>query len=515
MQDYWLARVRQHATSRRAVLLGAAGTGVGLALSGTSAASAATPTTTTAAEPPFDFDRGNAAESVLGPYAGPAILATIAPSDATLIIRFANLLEISWFDAIAPYHPTAVGVYSQLPRRPRAEAATNRNKNIAILYASFRVFNSLMPQFAQTWREMLQSVGLDPADNSTDPSTPVGIGNLAGRGVVTARERDGMNQLGDHGGRVYHRQPYSDYTGYRPRNTAYELVDASHWQPNIVTKGNGVFQVQQFVTPQLQYVDAYSYADVKEFRLPAPTASNHRNKAAYKAQVDGILATSAGLTDEQKMKCEFFDDKFASLGLAVGAAIQNAGLGLDAWVHLHAAVETATFDAAIAAWYNKNIYDSVRPFTAIRHVYQGQKVTAWGGPGKGTVSNLPAEQWRGYLPVVDHPEYPSGSTALCAAEVQAARRFLGTDQVHFRFERAAGSSVIEPGVTPRQDLVLSWDTWTDWMHDCGMSRYWGGVHFLPAIQGSWDIGRRIGDRAFEFVQRQINGEVVRRAPGRP
>lgn len=513
MQDYWLARVRQHATSRRALLLGAAGTGAGLALGGATTASAAPPAATATDVAAFNFDTGNAAEEVLGPFAGPAVYATVAPSDATLIIRWANMLELCWFDAIAPYHPTAVGIHTQLPRRPRAEAETNRNKNIAILYASFRVFNSIFPSYAQTWREMLQSVGLDPADDSADPSTPVGIGNLAGKGIVAARERDGMNQLGDHGGQVYNRQPYSDYTGYRPRNTAYELVDASHWQPNIITKGNGIFQVQQFVTPQLQNVKPYSFTDFEEFRAPVPTASNHRNKAAYKKQVDDMLATSAGLTDEQKMKAEFFDDKFASLGLAVGAAAQNSGLSLDGWVHLHAAAETATFDAAIAIWWNKNIYDSVRPFTAIRHVYQGRTVTAWGGPGKGTVHDLPAEQWRGYLPVADHPEYPSGSTSLCAAETQAVRRFLGTDQVHFRFERKAGSSVIEPGVTPRQDMVLSWDTWTDWMHDCGMSRYWGGVHFQPAIRASWEIGQKVGDRAYQFVQRQINGEAVLRARG--
>ncbi|MFG2052952.1 DUF6851 domain-containing protein [Micromonospora sp. NPDC048930] len=514
MQDYWLARVRQHATSRRAVLLGAAGAGVGLALSGTSAASAATPTTIAAEElPPFDFDTGNAAESVLGPFAGPVVVTAVGQGDATLIIRWAHMLELSWFDAIAPYHPTAVGIYTQLPRRPRAEAQTNRNKNIAILHASYHAFNSILPQHNQTWRAMLQSVGLDPSDESTDPSTPVGIGNLAGKGVAAYREHDGMNQLGDYGGQVYNRRPYSDYTGYRPKNTAYELIDASRWQPAVVTKGNGIFQVQQFVTPQLKNVAPLSFTDLEEVRAPVPTASNHRNKAEYKAQVDAILATSAGLTDKQKMIAEFFDNKFESLGIAVGQAIQNAGLGLDAWVHLHAVVETATWDAATAIWWNKNIYDAVRPFSAIRHVYQGQTVTAWGGPGKGTVRDLPAEQWRGYLQVPDHPEYPSGSTSLCTAQAQAARRFLGTDQVQFRYERKAGSSVIEPGITPRQDLVLSYDTWTDWLHDCGMSRYYGGVHFMPAIRASWEIGQKIGDHAYEFVQRHINGEAVLRTRG--
>jgi hypothetical protein len=44
-------------------------------------------------------------------------------------------------------------------------------------------------------------------------------------------------------------------------------------------------------------------------------------------------------------------------------------------------------------------------------------------------------------------------------------------------DRAAGSSRIEPGITPAEDLTLHWDTWTDVERECGSSRLWGGVHF--------------------------------------
>lgn len=54
---------------------------------------------------------------------------------------------------------------------------------------------------------MLESVGLDPSDNSEDPNTLIGIGNIAGNSVVVNREHDGMNQLGDEGGRTYNREP--------------------------------------------------------------------------------------------------------------------------------------------------------------------------------------------------------------------------------------------------------------------------------------------------------------------
>jgi hypothetical protein len=150
--------------------------------------------------PAFDFDNGNAPIEVVIPAAIPAIFQMSPPgSDASLVLRVTTLITNGWFDAIAPYHPTAVGVYSRLGRRPASEASTNKNKNTAILYASRHVLNSLFPERAAEWAAMLSSVGLNPADGSLDTSTAVGIGNAAGRAVVAARERDGMNQLGDEG----------------------------------------------------------------------------------------------------------------------------------------------------------------------------------------------------------------------------------------------------------------------------------------------------------------------------
>ncbi|HET6214168.1 MAG TPA: hypothetical protein VFE14_14990 [Micromonosporaceae bacterium] len=133
-------------------------------------------------------------------------------------------------------------------------------------------------------------------------------------------------------------------------------------------------------------------------------------------------------------------------------------------------------------------------------------MTAWGGPGQGTVNDLPGNQWRSYLNTADHPEYPSGSATFCAAHAQAARRFLGTDNVQLFFPVAAGSSRIEPGITPATNLLLSWTTWTDFARDCGMSRLWGGVHFKASITNGAAFGGQFGDMAYEFVQRHINGQ---------
>jgi len=69
----------------------------------------------------FDLDTGNAPIEVVIPTLIPAIFASVTPSDASLVLRYTTMVTNGWFDAIAPYHPTAVGVYSRLGRRPPPE----------------------------------------------------------------------------------------------------------------------------------------------------------------------------------------------------------------------------------------------------------------------------------------------------------------------------------------------------------------------------------------------------------
>ncbi|MHA4819834.1 phosphatase PAP2 family protein, partial [Streptomyces aculeolatus] len=152
-------------------------------------------------------------------------------------------------------------------------------------------------------------------------------------------------------------------------------------------------------------------------------------------------------------------------------------------------------------------YDAVRPVTAVRHVYGNRKIRAWGGVGKGTVDDIRASEWSSYLPVGDHPEYPSGSTSLCSATSQAARRFFESDELDWTINYAAGSTVVEPGITPGKDLSIHIPTWTDFTRTCGNSRVWGGVHFQTTVDRTIVFGEQFGDLAHEFVQRHVKGDV--------
>ncbi|MHA4819486.1 vanadium-dependent haloperoxidase [Streptomyces aculeolatus] len=508
-------------TRRRSFLLGGVGGAATAALgalghSGTAAGQSSGSAAESVAD--FDMDTGNFIREVISRFqtSHPLYEDIVGPMDVTISQRYIHLSMISWFDAVAPYHPTAVGVYSRLGRRPSGESATNRNKNIAALHANYHVTKGVEPAWEPLFRELMTAVGLDPDDESEDRTSPVGIGNLAGKAVIAATERDGMNQLGDEG-RKYHPQPYADYTGYRPVNTAYDLTDPSRWQPRLGThqrrlaspgRGDkGIFTVQQFVTPQMRLTRAHTFDDPGRFRLPPPTHIDHTRPGAYRRSVDEILEASATLTDERKVTAEFFDNKLLGVGLAGQVAAETRDLDLDGWIHLLAAISVAIYDALIAAWHYKAKYDAPRPFSAVPYVYGDGRVSAWGGPGMGTVDDMPANEWAAYLSVGDHPEYPSGSTTICAAQAQAARRYFDDDTLDWRQPIPAGSSVVEPGITPAEDVEFHWPTWTDYNRDCGISRLWGGVHFRKTTERSIVFGEQFGDLAHAYVQRHINGDV--------
>ncbi|GAA4733307.1 vanadium-dependent haloperoxidase [Phytohabitans rumicis] len=499
---------------RRSLLLGGVGGAAALAMLADGAKAAAQ-----APEIDFDLDTDNAID-LLQP-ANDAAVATpsadvLGPMDVTMFLWVNHVTVLAWFDAVAPYHSTAVGVYTRIGRRPDSESATNRNLNIAIFHASLQVVKVVVPEQVPVIRQLMTVLGLNPADESVDPTSPVGIGNLAGKGVIAARARDGMNLLGDVG-RRYNPRPFADYTGYQPVNTAYELTNPSRWQPQLTphrrrlgagVADKGVFTVQHFVTPQLRLVKPYTYEDPGQFQLAPPDHTDHHRRGEYKRSVDEVLAASAALTDAQKVMAEFFDNKLLGIGQPRAVvARRHQELGVQGWVQLFLAHSTAVFDALVAVWHQKTTYDAVRPFSAIRHVYGHRPVRAWGGIGKGTVNDIPADEWTSYLNVADHPEYPSGSTTLCSAEAQAVRRFVGDDVLDWRLPIPAGSALVEAGITPTNAIELHWPTWTEFVRDCAFSRVWGGVHFRKTVERSIEFGAQFGDRGYEFAQRYINGDV--------
>jgi hypothetical protein len=359
---------------------------------------------------------------------------------------------------------------------------------------------------------MMQTAGLDPNNTAEDPTTPSGIGILAARNALAYLRDDGANRYGDIGGNKYNVQPYADYTGYEPVNTAYDLRDPSRWQPNVIWKDTStqqaVFTVQQFALPQYAFVRPFAYTSPAQFHVSPPTDLDYHHRAAYRQQADQVIRASANLTDQRKMTAEFFNDKVATFG-AVARAVNFGGHYDTVQTVEYVARSIMTLhDSTIATWYFMRKFDSVRPFSAIRYLYGDKKITAWGGPGTGTVSDITGDEWQAYLyrdADADYPSYPSVTAAACLAFAQLARDALGTDNVDISVPTPKGSSVVEPGITPATDLTLHWSTLSDFATDCGQSGIWGGEDFPAAVTAAGQYAPRIGDLVYQFVQRHLNG----------
>ena len=468
----------------------------------------------------FDLVNGNAMHGIVIPRLGPWASTEVSPAlnDASVVFRYTVQMYSAAFDAVAPYDETAVGIYSRIAPRPASESDDNLLPNTAVMHAIYRLMLDFAPHRTDEWRTMLTDHGLDPDDDSgldwdcdsrdRADATAASIGNLAARCTLEARRHDGFNQFGDVNG-----VDWLDTTGYVPVNPPHELRDPSRWQPLVVPLTDGVFRAQQFVTPQWANVEPFSGFDPRDFRVEPPAGSDHTHADAYRAQALEVLEESANLDDFKKTIVMFFDNKLR--GSQILPDIKHIIDAVD-FIQVSFLVEMASHDVGVVVWQEKQRLDAVRPVTAIRHLFGDEAVSAWGGPGQGTV-DMPASAWRSFANTADHPEYPSATTAFCGAYAQSLRRYADVADATGGYAgvRPAGSNPIEPGITPAEEIALSFETWSEYEEMCAASRVWGGVHFWPAVEVSVPLGNEIGDLAYDYWATLMNGTAPMRGPARP
>jgi hypothetical protein len=208
--------------------------------------------------------------------------------------------------------------------------------------------------------------------------------------------------------------------------------------------------------------------------------------AGYTEQAEELIDLSANLTDEQKTITEFWADGPGTAlppghwaEFAQWIARRDAHT-IDQDAQLFFVLANALFDASIAVWDCKRVFDSVRPITAIRFLKAGQQIRAWAGPFRGT-QTIPGEQWQAYQigaqPTPAFPEFTSGHSAFSAAAAEVLRSFTGSDHFGYTVTVKAGTSPVEVGTVPATDVTLMFATFSDAADQAGMSRRYGGIHF--------------------------------------
>jgi len=439
-----------------------------------------------------------------------------------MVARALFIVHNCIYDAWAAYDDQAVGtVFGGSLRRPHAER-TLANKNKAISFAAYRAGIDLFPGDKITvFDPLMSSLGYDINDDSTDITTPMGIGNVTCRAILSARHNDGSNQLGT---LTASGVPYEDYTGFVPVNPATTVplgtvVDYSSLQPNFwqpLMYFNGTTTVTQVcVGAQWGEVKPFALASSSQFRkFIAMFGPALAGSAAYRKQARELIRISAELNDAQKMIAEYWANgphtelppgHWDLFGEFVSARDQHS---LDDDAKMFFALTAAIHDAGIVAWEAKMVWDSVRPVTAIPFLFHGRTIRSWGGPFMGTVM-MDGANWIPYqpstFPTPAFPEYISGHSTFSAAGAEILKKWTGSDVFGNSVTFLPGTSAVEPGVTPKSTVTLTWNTFTDAANQAGLSRRYGGIHFKTGDLVGRAVGRKVADQAWTKAQSYFSG----------
>lgn len=442
---------------------------------------------------------------------------------APVVSRALGIVNTCMYDAWAAYDERAVGTQLAGALRRPAQEQTESNKEEAISYAAYRAVSDLLPgDIESVYKPLMKQLGYDPNNTSTDIETPTGIGNVACAAVLEYRHHDKANQLGD-----LAPGSYSDWTHFRMVNMPSAVpislpsihpIDFNHWQPLIYISDTGEFVSQMFQAAQWCYVTPFALAKGDELRASEQFAGPAKyGSKEYQEQAEELVAISAGLADREKAIAEYWSDgprteqppgHWIRLAEFVSARDHHT---LDDDVKMFFALSNAMFDSGIAAWDMKRTYDSIRPITLIPLLFHGKKIRAWGGPGKGAVE-IDGGQWMPYqratAPTPPFPDYVSGHSTYSAAAAFILAKWTGSDSFGYSVTIPAGSSKIEPGITPAHPLTLTWVTFSDAANEAGMSRRYGGIHFRRADLDGRLLGRLVAEKAWTKAQSYFDGTAV-------
>jgi PAP2 superfamily len=250
---------------------------------------------------------------------------------------------------------------------------------------------------------------------------------------------------------------------FNPGNAGYvPPVFFGAWVPTPPAFANGI-------NPYLSTARYFlaSNASIAVPRAPFPY-SEDANSDFYN-MVKKVYDISKVRTTDQTNLALFFNDQGNGVGFTPGGhhfttiiqilETKKVGLGVAAEVFAKAGI--AERDGTIKVFTEKYVNNQMRPVTYIRHLID----TGW----------LPL------LITPPHPEYPAAHATITGCVMQAVAGVLGN---RLSFE--------DHSYDFRGYPSQSFTTIFGVAEASGMSRFYGGIHYLPSIKAGWDIAKQLG-----------------------
>jgi hypothetical protein len=234
------------------------------------------------------------------------------------------------------------------------------------------------------------------------------------------------------------------------------------------------------VEPYFNKVRPFVLTSSNQFKPQVPTPFQTEKGSNFYQLMQAVYQQSKTLTAEQRTIAAFWDcNPFALqeeghlqigikkispgghwMGIA-GIACKAQNIPFNKAVQIHAMLAVTLMDAFIGCWDEKYRSNRIRPETAIRRYLD---------PG-----------WTPLLQTPPFPEYLSGHSVVSAAAAEVLTHYFGA---HFAY---TDSVEVPYGLPPRK-----FNSFRGAAAEAGLSRFYGGIHFMDAIGQGQRMGQQIG-----------------------
>lgn len=383
-------------------------------------------------------------------------------SNPPLASRFFSYACLAGYEVMAQNNDSIPSMKDKLNNYPditKPKVDGTFSPNVAAILAMMEVSakmqpsGKLMADYKQKWIDSCRTLGFssEVLENSLAYAQDVT------KQILAYAKADGYNKI-------------SNYQRYTPgsKDSSWIPTPPAYFPP---------------VEPYFHTVRSFTLDSANQFNPAAPVAFSTDKKSEFFKLMRNLYDEK--LTQNQREIAAFWDcNPFALqdnghlmvgmkkispgahwMGIA-GIACQQKKLSLAKTIQVHTAVAIGLMDGFIGCWGEKYRSNRVRPETAIRRHID--------------------PNWRPMLQTPPFPEYLSGHSTVSSASAVILTSFFGdnfsyTDTVEVRF-----------GLQPRK--FASFNAASD---EAAISRFYGGIHFMDAIERGQKQGTSIGQQVLQ------------------
>ena len=241
--------------------------------------------------------------------------------------------------------------------------------------------------------------------------------------------------------------------------------------------------------------------DLAHHHLKGPDPLNSQQYARDFATLKSVgRRESTTRTRDQTNTALFWFEQVVIWNDIARSAVEQRGLNPWQAARVFALVSFAMIDGFIASFDAKYHFRFWRPYTAIRHAAEdGNDATEpdsswipllWPSPGDAPP--------KFFIPPI--PEYPSAAAVPSAAVAEVLQAYFG-DKMSLSV-----TSTTLPGVT------REFSSFTQAAREAGMSRVYGGIHFLHSVEDGWKQGASVGRSVTRMLPRAAPMRGYRKVP---